>query len=368
VSEIGSCRLFAFGSGKKALKEVFRFLKNNGFQTVALGAYTCPDIAAAAAAASLRVRPIDIEGDTLEMSPGALPENWDAGKGALLLSNLYGLPDAVSPWRGKSTFIVDDACQAMLSRGEEGHVGCRSLECGVLSFGRGKALSGVGGGALLVKGGGEENELVGRLKEHFGGVRRQRSSFLAESNDFFYGLVLWMLERPWLYWLPNSLPFLGIGETRVKLPFECKPVSQMNFLHMISQLSQATEVRAVCAENAKLWHEHLSGAAVVEPFVARGFKFDGAVVPIRYPLLLPDKKTRDEALRSLHSAGLGASQSYPRPLSGYRELEEVLLRSETPVADDVSDRIVTLPVHRYVQAADIERGAELIRKLSPKES
>ena len=71
-----------------------------------------------------------------------------------------------------------------------------------MSFGRGKGVTGGRGGALLVnpgwRGGSDESPLLP-------GIRGVMEVPALKAQ--------WLLARPWLYRIPASLPFLGLGDT-----------------------------------------------------------------------------------------------------------------------------------------------------------
>jgi UDP-2-acetamido-2-deoxy-ribo-hexuluronate aminotransferase len=79
------------------------------------------------------------------------------------------------------------------------------------------------------------------------------------------------------------------------------------------------------------------------------------VALLRYPIIFKEAAKRDLVLPALLKKGLGASGSYPVPLN---ELEGSASRiqnpqSEFPNGKAISQRIMTLPLHRYVREEDI---------------
>ena len=112
--------------------------------------YTCFSIPAAAVAAGLRVRLVEIGLDG-RIDPNALARMPLERAAALVVSNLFGVPEPVARLReitnSRGVALVDDAAQSLGARSAEGPVGTRG-EVGILSFGRGKPLSALGGGAL----------------------------------------------------------------------------------------------------------------------------------------------------------------------------------------------------------------------------
>ncbi len=170
-----------------------------------LPAYTCFSVPAAAVAAGLRVRLVDVtaEGRIDAEALAKLPLERAA---AVVACNLFGFAEPLAPiaraTREAGARLVDDAAQAFGAEASDGKAGGRG-DLGILSFGRGKPLSALGGGALVVEqtGGAEPGP-----QPTPGGRLRALASALA------YDAALSPRVFGWL----AAVPGLGIGET----PFE----------------------------------------------------------------------------------------------------------------------------------------------------
>ena len=339
-------------SGKEALYLLFSLLsRHTDNHVAAMSAYTCPDIAAAALRAGWSVLPLEIERNTLDIDVSAgLPVQ----PGAVVLSNLYGLPDDLARWesRGSGIIFVDDACQAAASVDKGRRVGGRT-KFGILSFGRGKALCGIGGGAVLCFTGAE-----GKTPS---GSSGKQPGVLGEGKDLMRSVLYWLFENPVLYTLPASLPLLGLGETNVKKTFRLAPLSNVEAAHALEQLKGEAHER--CKERTYSWLQSLSDSGIIQPFKERGFGVDSAVFPIRYPVIFPSSTLRARAFAQFKAEGLGAALSYPKTLRGFAELKEGLLNNETPNAEFAASAVMTLPVHRHVEQRHVDRGAEIIRRV-----
>jgi dTDP-4-amino-4,6-dideoxygalactose transaminase len=164
----GVREVLCVGSGKEALWFFYNMLaRSDSRGVIAMSAYTCPDIAAAAIRSGHKVLAVDVDPKTLEPMFESISESYEKSISSLVLSNLYGLvdtlPSELVTTRLSPSAIVDDACQAALSDTPHGKVGARTGCYGVVSFGRGKALGGVGGGALLLP----QTQFAKELKEEF---------------------------------------------------------------------------------------------------------------------------------------------------------------------------------------------------------
>ena len=317
-------------SGKQAIEIISQYLSAKGYKKLILGAYSCPDVVAAALRGGLKVGLVDVNPRTLE----PIFSNHNPNEEVLLLSNLYGLVDSIS---GLSQYkLIDDACQAAFSFDNELRIGSRGL--GVLSFGRGKAICGIGGGAIV--GFGETPEIFSEM-------------LISLSRLFIYSI----LEHPSLYFIPASLPFFKLGATYFEPDYKNELLSSGKIATAYTALKGLDEEVATRRANQELWVQALDSKKVTMPLVERNRS--SAVILTRFPILVP--KNRDRIFTELYKAGLGASLSYPSSLdslcSGHVEGSGSL-----PGAKEVALQIITLPTHRYVSKSDIEKASEIIEK------
>ena len=362
VETFNASKVFLVPSGKDGLVSIFEAVKARGLGKVVLvAAYSCPDIAVAAIRAGLKVCPVDVNEVTLEMEVDSIPKHVESDIGAIVFSNLYGLVDDLASWRGiaqkTDAILIDDACQAILSAEEGKHVGTRG-SVGVVSFGRGKALCGIGGGVVVIPSDGAGDEFDLLVREAC--VRRGYVSNTLGYDfckDMLIGFLMWLFEHPLLYGLPSSLPFLHLGETIVDLSYKAAPFTagkatvaisqQRKAVRFVQQRLDITEYYDRCfAENIEL----------ALPRKMRALSRSQAVL-VRYPIVFSSSAFRDICWEKLSVQRLGASLSYPRAIGSYPELSQCkiaqsVIYNETPVADSVSKRIMTLPTHCHVSETE----------------
>jgi len=340
---------YFYSSGKKGLLALADYLREDSSQpVVSLSAYSCPDLIACLAEKNFKFRFFDIDARTLE--PVLEDEHLSAD--LVLLSNLFGLVDPYPSNTSEKSIVLDDGCQGALSRSAENRIGSRANSFGLLSFGRGKALPGLGGGALLVP---------EATSEKF---EQGRSSGKPLVNDMFKSFVFWLLQSPWFYRLPSSIPSLGLGQTHYLENVDTGLFSIGQVIVATSQLLHIESRAEMHAENSRKWTEALSGVELVQPLVERGGANIELEAPIRYPILVPGGvEMRDKLYQELTMAGLGASCSYPGVLPSYPQILDKVLSVADRGASEVAETILTLPVHRNVKDRDIDRTLEVIKKV-----
>ncbi len=82
-----------------------------------------------------------------------------------------------------------------------------------------------------------------------------------------------------------------------------------------------------------------------------------------YSILLPDEPSRDDLRARLANGGVPTAVYYPRPLHAQPAYAPHHDGAVLPVADDVSTRILALPIHPDLEPNDIERVCAAIRRI-----
>lgn len=329
---------------------------------VALPAYCCYDVATAAVAAELPVVLYDLDPRTLGPDPDSLGDALDRDVSAVVVAPLYGIPvDMAAVDRlveGSATIVIEDAAQGAGAtyRGRPiGSFGSLS----VLSFGRGKGVTGAGGGALLAH---DERglALLERAEER---IRPARSGW----RDGVTGLALWGLARPSVYGIPAALPFLGLGETVYRPPRPARRQSTFStgVLARTFEL-EAADVRRRRERAARLLRvvEDGRGPSDGQGLVPIRGPEDGDPAYLRLPVLAPEGR-RDELLTT-SARRLGVMPGYPRPLSTLEALRGRLVDEgrELPGAEALSERLLTVPTHGRLSGRDERRLVEWVGEIA----
>jgi dTDP-4-amino-4,6-dideoxygalactose transaminase len=83
---------------------------------------------------------------------------------------------------------------------------------------------------------------------------------------------------------------------------------------------------------------------------------------LRFPVMMESEKLCAETIRQGDKAGLGITITYPLPLCDLPELAG-MVSGEYPVAKSSAGRILTLPIHPFVNDKDSEEITELLKKI-----
>jgi perosamine synthetase len=332
-------------SGTSALVLALRTVVGRG-GTVAFPAYACVDLTAAARYADVRVRLYDIDPATLSPDLDSVLHVLKHGVAAVVVAHLYGFPADVPGVAelalAHGASVIEDAAQAAggTLRGRPlGSFGTLT----VLSFGRGKGITGGSGGALLAI----SSELAERLDS-----TDRRAPIRAGWRDLTVATAVWALGRPALYSIPSAIPGLRLGEMVFHPAHEPRGISSAAAALVRASLEAAEREIMARRGNAKalmadVTREH--GLAAIQPVSG------GTSGYLRFPIR--DLGDRTEAPR------LGILRGYPRTLAEQPELRPILYLNETPSvgADELRRTLFTLPVHSRVTRGDLNEIAAWLR-------
>lgn len=180
---------------------------------VAMPAYACYDLATVADGAGAPVFLYDVDPHTLAPDLAQVAAVLRRGAAAVVVAHLYGYPvdvAAVSRLAAETgAVVIEDAAQAAGAT-LHGRVAGSFGSLSVLSFGRGKGLTGGSGGALLAHDDAGARVLQ-RAGTRLGEPRRGWRELVAIAAQL-------LLEHPNLYAVPAALPFLRLGQTTYREP------------------------------------------------------------------------------------------------------------------------------------------------------
>jgi len=360
---------FWLSTGSAALTLCCQALKGNGGRgEVIMPAYTCPSLPAAAIRAGLKPVLCDTERDSFRMDLDALSSRIGPDTRAVIAVHLLGIPERIVEIREmtqeRNIVLIEDAAQAfgnvigVAKREPEAADAQKRLgtlgDIGIFSFRRGKPLGLLGGGVIMANTKRTEETVRVQYDLLPGAVAPSRFSYLI--NLLLYS----MFFNPRLYWIPQRLPWLQLGETIFTLDYEVKRLNPI-VRRLGGCLYPGFEwIRRLRRELAKGYRERLE-RMMQELAYLPDIGADGIAL-LRFPLILKSGEKRDRILSELKRSGLGATGAYPVPLNelpgaaAYFDGKEVY-----PNAKYISERILTLPLHEYVTQRDMERMTTIIK-------
>ncbi|HEX8692837.1 MAG TPA: DegT/DnrJ/EryC1/StrS family aminotransferase [Longimicrobium sp.] len=336
------------GSGTAALALALRAAAaSRPGAPAALPAYGCYDLATAADGADLPVVLYDVDPETLAPDPASFDRALAADPCAVVVVHHCGVPVDVERLAGRvadaGALLVEDAAQAVGARIGERAAGSLG-PVAVLSFGRGKGLTGGAGGALLAHDGAGE-AVVRRARLHVSGTR-------SGWRELAGAAAQWALARPSLYALPAALPFLRLGDTVYRAPEPPEPLSRAAAAILAAGWEESLHEAAVRRRNAGRlqWALAAAGARVPRPPANATAGF------LRLPVLADGEAGRARAA-SPGARRLGIMPGYPRALCDLEGFRARVANADDgfPGARRLAEALFTLPTHSHLAEADLRR-------------
>ena len=345
ASEFNATQVTLTDSGTSALVLALRMFAKPG-APVAMPAYVCVDLIAAARRAGVRVRLFDVDPHTLSPDMDSLQRVLAAGVSAVVIAHLYGfpadMPGVLQLARAAGVPVIEDAAQhagATIAGASAGSFG----DVTVLSFGRGKGTTSGSGGALL----------AGRTLDAGGNFPGHSLQHMSSAGVLVTTTATWILGRPSIYSIPASIPSLHLGETVYHEAGEPRSMSRAavtlldRTLPGMRRTARARQANALILRDAADQSRNLDTVRAIET---------GESGYLRFPVLLRDDP-RD-------NGALGIARGYPRPLSLEPQMQPCLIESPEPLhgAHELARRLVTLPTHHMVTTRDLAELSSWLRE------
>lgn len=336
---------FLVSSGKAALTVILKALAaSSERRRVIVPAYTCFSVPSAIVKAGLEVVLCDVEPETLDFNFAELEGLINEDVLCVVPTHLFGRPADVDRVKrlceGKGIVVVEDAAQAM-----GGQSGGRLLgtlgDVAFFSLGRGKNLT-CGTGGIILTG---SLSITEKIKAEYATLPEAPRGEVVQ--NWLEMMAMRFFIHPLLYWLPAGIPFLRLGETKFYTDF---PIFRMD------------EVRA---HQLQGW-ERLLDRANQQRAARAGWLIDGLdllrrgirpitgkeAIYLRLPVMLRDRETKEAVCRQSREVGAGLSPNYPATVQEIPELASRLAGRKCAGAQDIVDRLVTLPTHQFVTEGD----------------
>lgn len=324
---------------------------------VALPAYGCYDLVTAVRGAGVEAVLYDLEPASLSPAAASLDRALEAGAGTVVAAHLYGVPVRLDEVTGRAgdagALLVEDAAQGV-GAGHGGRPLGAHGSVSILSFGRGKGLSGGGGGALLA-----HDDRGEAVVEAAGGPGRSGGRGLRQMAA---AAAQWALGRPALYGLPAALPFLELGETVYRPPRP--PAGAPPACLAVLERSWEPSLREAEGRRRRA-RRLLEAVRAAGDLEAIEVPPEGRPGWLRLPVLARSAAAR-ERLSGRAARGLGVMPGYPRPLHRLEACRAALAGGRIPADADLPGAVTlarslyTLPVHGRTSRIDRERLEGLV--------
>ena len=341
--------VFLVSSGKAALTLTLMGLKAASARTdVVIPAYTCYSMPAAVISAGLRPILCDINPSTFDFDHEQLAATLNDNTLCVVAHHLFGIPSDVERvnrlCHRRGIAVIEDAAQAMGVEAGGRRLGTLG-DVGVFSLGRGKNITCGSGGIVIT----ESDAIASALRAQW---PQLESPPTAESlKDFAKLAFMAIFIRPRLYWIPNAMPFLKLGQTIFPKTVAVKRLSgmQAGLLHdWQHQLGRSNRRRSETAASVSRRMSLSPPQGPSHPY-------------LRLPILAATPQGREQLHSCAERRGLGVSVAYPTPINEIPEISHLFAGRRFPSARTVSERILTIPTHQWISEKDQRAIAECLR-------
>lgn len=347
----GNRQITLYASGTAALAQAMATCASRSpvrTPEIIVPAYGCPDLVAACVHASVYPRLVDTAPSQWAYDLEALKSSLSPDTVAIVAVNLLGLGDGsnelIRLCRERRIPLIQDSAQYLPREGTDW-----PGDYVVLSFGRGKPLNLLHGGALISPFG-DRASLSGPPARYCKKDRLLSSRAAAIAFN--------TLTRPAIYGALSALPGTGLGEVIYApllnpYPLPDRAWRQVGIAFELYRQTPSYR-RDIWASTVREWYE-LGIIALGCP----GCPFPAE--PLRLALLAPDRDGRDALVQNLNRAGLGASRFYGADLTRIAAIPEIVrCQQPFPNASSLADRLFTLPTHGLVSAGTVRATGDVV--------
>jgi dTDP-4-amino-4,6-dideoxygalactose transaminase len=345
--------VFCVSSGKAALTLILLALGHLSKKTeVICPAYTCFSVPASIRKAGLKIVPCDVDTATFDFDYGSLKKKLTNQTLCVIATHLFGIPADLDRLRilcaERGVFLVEDAAQAMGG----GHNGQRLGtigDVGFYSLDRGKNITCGSGGIIVTR----DCRIATGLAEEYKYLEQPRLT--DDLTNLLQLCLMSVLIHPWLYWIPAGMRFLKLGQTFFPREFPIRKLSSRRaalLRHWRDRLDASTRARA---EAGTCFFKNLPWSHGERKYIAY----------LRLPMLVNNRKTRDEIYKRSKEWGLGLSLMYPTAVHEIEEIKCMFHREEFPGARKIAETLVMLPTHHLLSEGDKNRIRKLFTDVAP---
>lgn len=352
VPEFAGYRFVWLNSGTAALALsvlLAKTIKQTSQPEVVVPAYACPDLVAACAYAGVKCRLCDLSQNNTSYSLEHLQSVINDNTIAIIAINFLGiaehLPELARLAKTHNIALIEDNAQ-WFPELNSGNQLTGDFVC--LSFGRGKPVSLLGGGAVLIKQTTfDRYQLASILEDSVASQPDSGNALLLAKCLLYNGLI-----QPALYTLLNFIPGLTLGQTVYKPLQTIETTDKARQQLLGHNIKKYLDSEPTAQLYLQTHIEHHSGDIVSLP----NKYLDRSKRLLRFPILLEDTKSRDTLLSQLEQAGLGATKLYAKTLPEIPGTDPFLLDyDDLPNATDFANRLITLPVHSLVKDRHLDK-------------
>jgi len=341
-------------SGSSALYILFKAYGLKKGDEVIVPAYICEKVVRLVLDMGYRVKFVDVDIRTYNLSISDLSEKISRNTRAVIAAHMFGNPcemkEIVELAHDHGAIVLEDSAQCIGAEYRGKKVGSLG-DSAFFSFGEGKPITTIAGGAITTN----DKRIADKSRSIANKFRSSKKSILLAK------LIMYSLIKNRVAY---SLLHGKIQARRKDRWSELKKTMDLSSLELaftsvqasvgIAQLKNLEHFNEIRYKNAKFLIENLKK---VEELQLPSISPRSKPFFLRFPIYIKTLSIK-QFLNALTNSGVDASRVYPNYLPSFFNIE-----SKCPNARELARKTITLPVHPCVKGRDLQKMVDVIKKV-----
>lgn len=344
-----------FSSGRIALKELLKELarQNDKRNEVIIPAYTCPTVLFSVLNADLVPVLADIEEDTFNICPKDVQKRITDQTLAIIVVHMFGKMANIKAVKeivsSEKIFIIEDAAQAtdVYYESKVTQIGQFGDFC-MLSFGKGKNISTIEGGAILCR-----SRLTAEALEEI--QNQVKKATIKKQIELLLKLVAFSIAiLPSVFFWVDRLNFKLVDTDFEQFPEDYK-FTRIQATLGLQMLKEIKEINNTRISNGKYLYSEIS-------------KNPNYSIPdrdnnlyLRFVMICHNKINKSELLKKLYKSNIYIPKTPFPVLTKYGKRIKNYNNSFS-TSQKVFNRIIMLPTHPFVREKDLKKMIQITRE------
>lgn len=320
---------------------------------VIVPAYGCPDLISAIIYADAVPVLVDLKTNAPFMSHKKITDAINEKTIAIIAVRFFGIAEQFKELsiisKKHNIILIEDSAQGFPINDVNTYWNGDFI---ILSFGRGKPVNLLGGGAVLTR----NQQLMNALPKPSTTIDSFRNKIKYNLKLFLYNQSI----RPIAYGLISQIPGLSIGQTIYKPLTELKSITKYA-KNLLRSNMDAYPTRLNCQNKYTEILKHCNNTLLID--LPSKLEHDMSQPLLRYPILIKDYSLRNRLYEKLKP--YGASLMYKKPLNEIANVNE-LLKSQTDTyknASSIAHQLITLPIHEGITNKELNSITRILKEI-----
>jgi len=339
---IGCNHCISTYSGRTALYVLLKAYDLNKNDEIAMPAYMCETVSELLYNMGLKIKFIDVEKNSYNLSVDDLSEKITKNTKAILAVHMFGFPCDMNGIKDIAddygSILIEDAAQSMGAEYHGKKVGSLG-DAGFFSFGRGKPISTINGGAIVTN----DTQISNNCKKI---VDTFAKANLLNKVAIITKLSMYSsIRNRTVYGIFNKIARSSALRGEINISQVERKYTNLQAFVGLKQLERLDEFNTIRRRNAELLKKELDKSEGVETL-----QVSNDIYPsfLRFPIRVSEK-IRNGLMYKLKLEGIDTSVVYPATLPSLCPA----LSDEFNNANEMVKTTIALPVHPYVNINDI---------------